>query len=49
MDSYGRNYYPKRVINLTPLAIKPPQDVRIQPLAIILAIDDAQTKEIYDL
>jgi hypothetical protein len=29
MDSYGRDYYPKRIINPTPLAIRPPQDVRM--------------------
>jgi hypothetical protein len=41
MDSYGRDYYPKRIINPTPLAIKPPQDVRMQPLALMPAKDDA--------
>jgi hypothetical protein len=46
MDSYGRDYYPKRVINPTPLAIRPPQDIRTWPLAIMPAKDDAQTKEI---
>jgi hypothetical protein len=46
MDSYRRDYYPKRIINPTPLAIRPPQDVRMQPLALMPAKDDAQTKEI---
>jgi hypothetical protein len=49
MDSYGRDYYPKTVINPTPSAIRPPQDVKTQPLTIMPARDDAQTKEILDL
>jgi hypothetical protein len=49
MDSYGRDYYPKRVINPTPLAIRPLHDIRMQSLAIMPAKDDAQPKEIQDL
>ena len=49
MDSYGRDHYPKKIINPTPLVIRVPQDVRMQPLAVMLAKNDAQTKEIHDL
>jgi hypothetical protein len=46
MDSNGRDYYLKRVINPTPLAIRPPQDERTQPLTIMPTKDNAQIKEI---
>jgi hypothetical protein len=49
MDSYGRDYYPKRVLNPQPLAIRAPLDIRPQPLAIKATPEDSNTKEIIEL
>jgi hypothetical protein len=49
MDSYGRDYYPRRVLNPPPLAIRTPQDIRSQPLAIKAVPEDNNIKEISDL
>jgi hypothetical protein len=49
MDSYGRDYYPKRVLNPQPLAIRAPPEIRPQPLAIKTTPEDSNTKEIIEL
>jgi hypothetical protein len=49
MDSYGQDYYPRRVLNPPPLAMRTPQDIRSQPLAIKAVPEDNNTKEIIDL
>jgi hypothetical protein len=49
MDSYGQDYYPRRILNPPPLAMRTPQDIRSQPLAIKAIPEDNNTKEIIDL
>jgi hypothetical protein len=49
MDSYGWDYYPRRVLKPPPLAMRTPQDIRSQPLGIKAVPEDNNTKEIIDL
>jgi hypothetical protein len=49
MDSYERDYYPRRILNPQPLAIRTPLELKPQPLDIKAAPEDSNTKEIIEL
>jgi hypothetical protein len=50
MDGYGRDYYPRRVLNPQPLAVRPPLTMKeTRPLAITAPIEDVNSKEITEL
>ena len=49
MDSYGRDYYPRRILNPPPIAIRTLLKMKTQPLAIKATPEDSITKEIIDL
>jgi hypothetical protein len=49
MDSNGWDYYPRRILNPQPLAIKAPPEIRPQRLAIKAIPEDNNSNEIIEL